>query len=121
MSLGRPLSRVNEKTWMKLYRADAVKDQKNECAYCYGPLTVKTSTADHIKPRKQGGTTSKANITAACYECNQTKGSTSEGKFLRSIKSPRRGDHIEIWMAWSRRKIFLAAKRSCTRINRLVS
>jgi 5-methylcytosine-specific restriction endonuclease McrA len=118
MSLGRTWvkSRVSESAWTKVYRTEALAEQGNGCAYCFAPLTAKCATADHKKARSKGGTTEKENIKAACAPCNTAKGSNSEAAFKRRIKNPEPGDSILIWLAWSRRRIWLATRRACKRI-----
>lgn len=112
------MRKISEKQWIKVFRSDAVTVQKGSCCYCHCPITMKTATADHIKARKHGGCTSRNNISASCLECNRLKGHMSETRFKTLIKNPQPGDSIEIWLAWSRRKIFLATERSCSRIRK---
>lgn len=113
-------SRVREQTWLRMYREEARAEQKGACAYCHEPISLAKTTGDHAKARIKGGTTTKKNIKAACEPCNKTKGSMSEAAFLRAIKNPQPGDSIFIWMAWSRRRIWLATERVCKRIRGLV-
>lgn len=110
--------RVSEHAWVRLFRAEAVTTQEATCAYCYCPITMRTATADHIKARKLGGVTGRENISAACIDCNVLKGHKTPNAFKKLIKSPQPGCDIRIWMAWSRRRIFLATDRSCNRILR---
>lgn len=105
-----------DQTWARLFRVEAVVQQKAKCAYCYCPITMRTATADHVKARKLGGTTKRENILAACTECNVLKGHKTATAFKTLIKNPEPGCDIRIWLAWSRRRIFLAADRSCARI-----
>ena len=44
------------------------------CQYCHTPLTLETSTLDHIIPRRAGGANEKDNFALACYRCNHRKG-----------------------------------------------
>ena len=94
--------------------------QGGKCAYCHEPIARADATGDHVKPRFKGGATTRENIKAACEPCNLTKRSMSEAAFLRAIKNPQPGDSLHIWMAWSRRRIWLATERVCTRITRMV-
>jgi hypothetical protein len=41
-----------------------------------------------------------------------------EKAFIKLIKSPPRGSPIRLWLAWSRRRINLAALRACRNIAR---
>lgn len=112
---------LGENVWLRMYRAEALASQDGRCAYCYDPLRHKQATADHVVARKRGGQTAMENIKAACGQCNRLKGSKGEKAFLRWIKNPQRGDGIGIWMAWSRRRINLAAMRACRAITAAVS
>jgi hypothetical protein len=48
---------------------------RNRFDYCiYCGETSDDLTADHIHPRKKGGSTSHWNLVPACIECNQRKG-----------------------------------------------
>lgn len=113
----RPISRIKEQKWARLYCVEALTEQAGKCRYCHEPLTCKSATADHKRAQMWGGETSKANIAAACLHCNKTKGSLTPNEFLALIKNPQ-GHDIEIWMIWSRRKIWLATNRVCDRITK---
>jgi 5-methylcytosine-specific restriction endonuclease McrA len=109
---------VAKHTWVKIARQDAMKDQGGRCLYCFERLSYKSATAEHRKARSSGGTDAKVNIGATCQPCNSLKGRMGEKGFLKRLKSPAHGDGIEWWMAWSRRRINLAAVRARTRIIR---
>ncbi len=52
-----------------------------ECAYCgaeHTPLEI-----DHIHPKSKGGSDRVSNLTIACHDCNQRKGSMLLTEFLR--------------------------------------
>lgn len=60
------------------------RDQEWLCFWCGGRMrpTVKgglptpdTVTLDHLKPYGKGGQTTDANCVAACYRCNNARGS----------------------------------------------
>lgn len=112
---------LNERDWLKMYRAEALSGQDGRCAYCYERLTVEKATADHVVARHRGGATRRDNIKAACGRCNRLKGSTGEKAFLRRIKNPQPGDGMALWMTWSRRRINLATMRACRAIAASVS
>lgn len=101
---------------LKGHRIEALKEQGGCCRYCFAPLTVKQSTADHKHPRKAGGTNARRNIVAACGDCNTTKGSMPVLAFTRAIKNPPAGASFCMWMAWSRRRVWLAAHRASRNI-----
>lgn len=110
-----PMSRA-EQMFLRMFRNDALCEQGRRCAYCHEPLTPQKATADHVTSRTMGGSTTRKNIKAACEPCNKTKKGMSEAAFLRAIKNPQPGDSIHIWLAWSRRRIWLATERVCKRI-----
>lgn len=95
----------------KVQRDNARLAQGNLCLYCREPLTRRTATREHRKPRKIGGTDHPTNIAASCEACNKLKGHMTEGAFKGRIKHPAHGDAIEAWLAWSRRRINLSLER----------
>jgi 5-methylcytosine-specific restriction endonuclease McrA len=46
-----------------------------ECRWCRIPLTVETSTLEHIIPLARGGTYGADNLALACKDCNRKRGS----------------------------------------------
>ncbi len=48
----------------------------NCCEYCYAQLGYSPDpfNVEHIHPRSQGGTTSRANLALACFGCKNAKG-----------------------------------------------
>lgn len=104
-----------EAHFLRGYKAEALTDQSGCCKYCFAPLNIATATADHVQPRSKGGTSMRRNIVAACSECNTAKSSMSVAAFNKAIRSPA-GHGLQIWRAWSRRRIWLATHRSCRRI-----
>lgn len=112
--------RVKSSTWMKVARQEALSAQGGRCLYCYEPLTVHSVTAEHRKARAKGGGDRAANIAASCVACNTLKGDMGEKAFLSAIKEPRPGAPVAFWLAWSRRRINLAAARACRNILRSV-
>ena len=46
----------------------------NQCRWCKTPLTIDTSTVEHIIPLARGGLDNANNRTLACYDCNQDRG-----------------------------------------------
>lgn len=109
-----------DRMFLKMYRSEARIAQGGKCAYCHEPISAAEATGDHVKPRVHGGETSRKNTKAACEPCNKAKAYHSEKAFLRMIKSPQHSDPIAIWMAYARRRIWLATERACKRIMRLV-
>jgi 5-methylcytosine-specific restriction endonuclease McrA len=69
----------------KRARTAAIARHGEQCAYCFKPLTRRTSTIDHIIPRSLGGTLRADNTVLACSDCNILKGDT----VVRSIEEAR--------------------------------
>lgn len=109
----RPL---DERAWIKLYRAEARSQQCGRCAYCAAPIRIAATTADHVRPIKRGGATNQTNIKATCGPCNKSKGCMGAAAFLKLIRNPSRGDGRYIFEAWSRRRIWMKTWRACERI-----
>jgi 5-methylcytosine-specific restriction endonuclease McrA len=100
--MGKSISRL---------RSLAFENQRGRCYYCALPmfegdpvafcrlwkLTPRQSksflcTAEHLIPRSEGGKNSKANIVAACLQCNQTR------HRCRKVPTPERWKKIrECW------------------------
>lgn len=114
----RPLSIVDEQTWVRVFRADACTSQGGLCRYCQEPLTRTTLTGDHAVPRALGGTTERSNIRAACANCNLAKGRMPEKAFLSAIKTLAPGASLRMMLAYSRRRIWVRTHRACERIER---
>lgn len=106
------LQRKFEAHVLRNHKREALKEQQGVCRYCLAPLTVAKATADHIKPRVNGGTNARANIVACCAPCNTAKGSMNVLTFTRAIKNPS-GASIAVHLAWSRRRVWLATYRAC--------
>ena len=45
------------------------------CHWCKEPLTAENATLEHIVPLGRGGLDHHCNMTLACYDCNQMRGS----------------------------------------------
>lgn len=100
---GSPQERL-DKAFMKAYRAEAVKEQDNRCAYCYDPIVPSNATADHILAQSKGGRHHRENIAACCRLCNSLKGSMSVKEFVKIISTFPTGRRLSWQMAWMRRK-----------------
>lgn len=108
MSWGRLSNYRQRKLNTAFERADreaALKEQNGRCKYCLDPLSVKAATRDHVIPRVAGGLNHKDNIVAACAHCNQTKGHTPYGKFMRMISDPKPGEPIKYRLIWFSRQL----------------
>jgi len=53
-------------------KARVLEKSKGVCHYCQIPLTVYTTTIEHLIPRCRGGDGSPENLVAACERCNCT-------------------------------------------------
>jgi 5-methylcytosine-specific restriction endonuclease McrA len=104
--------------WLKVYRADALTQQAGVCAYCGIGLRAFEATADHRKPVKNGGLTTRENIAVACQPCNLAKGHMSVQAFKKRLRNPTRADALSIWKAWSRWRLSERIKRAEKRIPR---
>jgi len=64
------------------------------CQYC-GVKGDKTLTVDHVLPRRAGGRSTWENLVAACYACNQRKGSrTIQACRMPLRRQPRQPSYI---------------------------
>lgn len=98
----------------KADRESVLRSQGGRCKYCLDPLSYKTVTRDHVIPRVNGGTDARDNLVAACFRCNQSKGSLPMKKFVRLIQNPQRGEPIIyrlIWFDWRLNKALIKMER----------
>jgi 5-methylcytosine-specific restriction endonuclease McrA len=107
---------LREHSWLKVARSTALAEQRGRCHYCFDRLHARNVTADHRKARSRGGSSLSSNIVAACQPCNFLKGAMGDKAFKNAIKAPGPGRGIEWHLAWSRRRINLAAMRARKRI-----
>lgn len=56
-------------------RMALLKRGVKKCRWCECPLTLDTSTIEHIIPLQRGGLDNANNRTLACVKCNQERGS----------------------------------------------
>lgn len=103
--LPAPLDRRDEKLFRKVYRDDAWRAQGGKCCYCGEKIKLAEATADHVKPKKGGNYTSKANIKAACHPCNNAKGAMSVEDFKKALANPQ-GHSIPIMLASFRYRLW---------------
>lgn len=57
------------------------------CHYCENPLTLKTTTKDHLTPLCRGGSNLIDNIVPCCLACNQAKGTMTEEEYWSMIST----------------------------------
>lgn len=108
-----------EAFWRRIHRADAVIKQGRKCLYCTAPMSLQEATADHLLAQKKGGRTTTWNIGAACQPCNSAKGHMSQHAFKMAIRRPQYHHRMSIWLASSRRRIWIRAWEAERRILRL--
>jgi hypothetical protein len=77
-------------------RRQIIEDANNRCEYCLtsSRLTGTPLIIEHILPRSLGGTDQRINLAAACYRCNEFKGTKTEAldpetQQLWSLYNPR--------------------------------
>ncbi|RJT26621.1 HNH endonuclease [Mesorhizobium waimense] len=71
-------------------RNEMVDLQGGKCCYCRQPFTEtgpKEATLEHKKAKMHGGTNARANLAAACWHCNQHRGSQMNATKLRKEKA----------------------------------
>lgn len=117
----RRAANIEDQLWTRFYRQETMIAQSRRCYYCEQPLTAKTATADHVIARINGGTTNRLNIKAACYECNQCKGSRPERAFRAMIQNPKTGDGIHVFLANFRYRLWSRTWRAKQRLERMVA
>lgn len=117
MNHSAPLGRWN-KVWSNIYRQDAWVKQKYQCCYCGSPIKKGEVTADHVVPKKKGGTTTKDNIKACCQPCNKLKGHLSVKKFRQLLMKPPKDCHLDWHIAHTRYRIWQRTKLAQKRIQR---
>jgi 5-methylcytosine-specific restriction endonuclease McrA len=62
----------------------------SRCQYCCGRFEPRELTLDHVVPRSRGGASSWENLVAACFRCNNRKGSrTPEEAGMQLMRAPR--------------------------------
>jgi len=85
---------------------------KRKCAYCGAkdtPLEV-----EHINPKSRGGSNRVSNLTLACHDCNQKKGSMTAAKFghpdiQRKAKAPLKDAAVVNASRWKLYGVFAEA------------
>lgn len=75
----------------KAKRQAVLEKSQGRCAYCHAPLTLKTLTMDHIKPKSSFVSEGEAdcidNLCASCKTCNTAKAAMSLKKFKSFVNS----------------------------------
>lgn len=94
----RPLA-LNSPVWKRVARTEAWTRQGGNCCYCRTPLSRIQITAEHKEARKRGGSDESHNIAAACFWCNQARGSMPKARFMKRLKSPEPSRYFAVRMA----------------------
>lgn len=80
----------------------SIKDAwDNRCCFCgQPPISDKSLTIDHLKPRSKGGKDVSTNCLPACLQHNQSKGSQDWKPWFRSqdFYEPVREARINFWL-----------------------
>ena len=63
------------------WREKRLREQNGVCFYCL--CKPRKTTLDHQTPLSRGGRDIFANVVAACYPCNQRKGSMTTDEFRK--------------------------------------
>jgi hypothetical protein len=69
-------------------RAALIKRGVTSCCWCNTPLTLDTSTLEHVIPLDLGGLDNDNNTTLACATCNNDRGNT-----MPELTTNQRGRH----------------------------
>lgn len=84
----------------------SIKDAwDNRCCFCgQPPISDKSLTIDHLKPRSKGGKDISTNCLPACLEHNQAKGSNDWRPWFReqSFYDKTREAKIDFWLKYGR-------------------
>lgn len=66
---------------------EAIYERDGKCCYmCKKSLERHEAVFDHVKPLSAGGIHSALNIKLACYECNRSKGTKLDMRWIRYMK-----------------------------------
>lgn len=93
---------VKSETHKKTYRRPKISHAKRLrifnkchglCHYCHKKLTLDDCHIDHMTPISRGGSNDDDNLTLACPECNESKGTLTENEYLLKICDPRGIEH----------------------------
>lgn len=75
----------------KAKRQAVLEKSQGRCAYCHTPLTLKTLTVDHIRPKSSFASAGEAdnidNLCACCKTCNTIKADMPVKKFKTFVNT----------------------------------
>jgi len=95
-------------------------EQNRRCYYCRGTLARNEATIEHLVPRCANGGDSTGNVKVACKTCNYAKGSMTEVKFWKILKSQRPPEGVNLIRAWISYRIERRLQKALERISRFV-
>lgn len=114
------LNRDEEMVMRRIYKRCARVEQGCRCFYCFCPLSLSATTADHLVPLINRGRTVYENIRAACLRCNAAKAAMHWQTFMDLIMQPvarLTGVLADIaWDRWMWRMTWQACERIAAQV-----
>lgn len=52
------------------------------CCYCFGPISKRAMTREHVVPKSKGGSDKQENVMPCCADCNHEKGDMTLLEYL---------------------------------------
>lgn len=80
------IKRAKRRVSYKRVRSLLLERGVTKCHWCKEPLTLETSTIEHIVPLSRGGLDCMQNFTLACNVCNEARGSDMPELYGQAIK-----------------------------------
>ena len=71
-----------------------LKETGSACIYCGAPLTIKTFTLDHIRPKAAGFDSYSENAVACCQKCNNIKSSRGTMEYVANYTLADEGERF---------------------------
>ena len=68
--------------------------QEYRCTYCLSPISLNTSTIDHIVPKSNGGSHHITNLQLTCWNCNHHKGPMSDQDWREQLNRRQKLQHL---------------------------
>lgn len=114
------LNRSEEMVMRRIYKRCARVEQGYRCFYCFCPLSLSATTADHLIPLIDRGRTIYENIKAACERCNGAKATMHWQTFMDLIMQPvahLTGALAEIaWDRWMWQLVWSSSERIAAQV-----
>lgn len=118
--MGRRKISQTDKSFLRMYRADALIKQGKKCHYCLDSLSRSKATADHKTPVSAGGKTNRNNIIACCERCNVAKDSIEYDDFMDMINTVTYYENLEITLSAVRRTLNATTNNAVNNIRKYV-